>query len=131
MTDKTTIMRAFNCLFIDFLDDIVSIFPENLDMKNSRDSFEMIKKMNPSIIIKSWFIYVYNPYNTYIEEGNIDYFLNKDYSDDLSSVQKPDELLKIIDKVRSPLKTLDENNKNICTEYLQKLNKLSLIYNNM
>jgi hypothetical protein len=88
----------------------------------------MIKKLNPSIIIKSWFIYVYNPYNTYIEEGNIDYFLNKDYSEDLSSIQKADEFLKIIDKVRSPLKTLDESNKIVCTEYLQKLNKLSLLY---
>ena len=131
MTDKSIILRAFNSLFMDFLDDIIGIFPENQDMKTSRDSFDMIKRMNTSIIIKSWFIYVYNPYNIYIEEGDIDYFLNKDYSEDLSSLQKPDEFLKIIDKVRSPLKTLDENNKIICTEYLQKLNKLSQMYNIM
>lgn len=128
MPDKTTFQRAFNSLFIEFLDDIISIFPENDDMKTSRDSFDMIKKINPSIIIKSWYKYVFLHYATYIEHGNIDYFLNKDYSQDLSIIQKSDEMLKIIDKVREPLKTLDIYNKKICTEYLQKLNKLSLLY---
>jgi len=41
--DKTTLLRAFNSHFFEFVDDIVAIFPENKDLPNSKRSFEMIK----------------------------------------------------------------------------------------
>jgi hypothetical protein len=40
MSDKSTILKTFNTHFFDFLDDIISIFPENTDIKTARKSFD-------------------------------------------------------------------------------------------
>ena len=84
MTDKTTILKAFNNHFFDFLEDIIRVFPDNQDIALAKTSFETIKKANPTIILKAWKTYVYTPYKEVIDNGDITFFLEKDYSNDLS-----------------------------------------------
>jgi len=48
MADKSTLLRAFNTQFFDFLKDIMTIFPENQDIKLANTSFETNKKYNPT-----------------------------------------------------------------------------------
>ena len=127
-SDKTTIQRAFNTHFIEFLNDIVSIYPDNLEIVSARDSFETIKKMNPTAIIKAWYIHAYLPYAEVIDKGDLSYFFEKDYSSDLKTVQNTDEILKIIDRVREPLRGMSDKNKEHTTDYLKNLNKLSAVY---
>jgi hypothetical protein len=79
-TQKTSISRAFNKHFFEFIDDVISIYPENEVLRGARNSFEMFKKANPTSIIKVWYKYIYAPYKDEIEAGNLDYFLDKDYS---------------------------------------------------
>lgn len=77
MTDKTIIMRTFNSQFSDFLNDLLSIFSTNQDIKNSYNTFQMIKRVNPSIIIKVWYSNIYLPYNKMIDEDDIAFFLTR------------------------------------------------------
>ncbi len=121
-------MRAFNTLFIEFLDDILSIYPESVEIAAAKTSFETFRKMNPSAIIKSWHIYVYLPYSHYIEAGDLSFFFNKDYSQDLDVGSSQDEVLKMIERVRGPLRQLSEANQEQTKKYLKNLNKLSLVY---
>ena len=79
MTDKTTILRAFNTHLFEFLDDIISVFPDNVDIVASKTSLEFTKKANPTLIVKIWYSYVYLPYAEIIDSGNLDFFINKDY----------------------------------------------------
>jgi hypothetical protein len=132
MTDKITIQRAFNTLLMDFFKDIQSIYPDNTEISFAADSFEALKRMNPSIIIRAWYTYAYLPYASYIDGGDLDFFLNKDYSEDIDTKSaKKDEFLKMIDKVRKPLSTMDEVNREHTKEYLRKLNKLSHLWGSM
>jgi hypothetical protein len=129
MTDKITIQRAFNTLLFEFLRDIQSVYPDNKEIAYAADSFETVKRMNPSIIIRSWHKYVYLPYANYIDGGDLDFFLNKSYAEDMSQVSSgKDDFLKMIDKVRKPLQEMEDVNKEHTKEYLRKLNKLSQIW---
>jgi len=132
MTDKITIQRAFNTLLMDFFKDIQSIYPDNTEISFAADSFEALKRMNPSIIIRAWYSYAYLPYASYIDGGDLDFFLNKDYSEDIDTKSgKKDDFLKMIDKVRKPLSTMDDVNREHTKEYLRKLNKLSHLWGSM
>lgn len=131
MSDKTTINRAFNTLFFSFLDDIISIYPDNSDMIVAKTSFETFKKINPTIIIKVWYNYVYLPYIDIINEGNISFFFDKNYNEDLKYLANSKEILSVIDKIREPIRGMNEVNRQHSMKYIQNLCKLSLTYNSM
>ena len=131
MADKSTLLRTFNTLYFQFLEELISIFPENIDIKSSKTFFEITKKANPSLLIKIWKTYVSGPYGETLAQGDLDYFINKDYSEDLVNLNNAADILKAIDKLRAPIKELSEENKNHSLDYLQKLNKLSDAYSNM
>lgn len=131
MSDKSTISRAFNKHFFEFLDDVMRILPNDPELSKAVASFETIKKMNPTILVKSWYTHVYGPYKEVIDKGDITFFFDKDYNKDLNGVSKADEIIALIDKIRMPIKSMDDTNKEHCTKYIQNLSKLSAVYTSM
>jgi hypothetical protein len=131
MSNKSSIMRAFNTHFFDFMDDIISIYPENNEISSARVSFDTIKRANPTAIVKVWYLYVYSPYKEVIDQGNISFFFEKDYSGDLATLVNANEIMKIIDKIRKPIQGMDDANKEHTTKYIQNLSKLSVAYDSL
>jgi hypothetical protein len=129
--DKSIVLRAFNKLFFDFIDDVISIYPDNVEMLSARDAFLTFKKLNPTCIVKVWHTSVYNVYKSELDSGNLDFFTEKDYSGDLSNVKNTQSVLSMIDKVRGPIKNMSEANKAQVAKYIQNLNKLSNAYNSI
>ena len=128
MTDKSTILKGFNTHFFDFLDDVASIIDDNEEILTSKTFFETAKKANPTLIIKCWNLYVYQPYKEIIDSGNIHYFLEKDYNNDISVLANSKEIMNGIDKIRAPIKGMSEINQQHCMKYIQNLSKLSTLY---
>jgi len=131
MSDKSTILRTFNKHFFEFIEDIVRIFPDNMDVKSANSSFELIKMGNPTAIIKAWHIFVYMPYSNVIKEGDITFFFEKDYATDLNHLSNSNDIMKIIDTIRDPVKNMNEKEREFTMKYIQNLSKLSDIYNSM
>ena len=129
MTDKSTILKAFNTLFFDFLDDIISTVDDSGDIRSAKTAFEVFRKCNPTIIIKVWHSYIYLPYADVIQSGNLDFFINKDYADDLTVLSNSGDIMKTIDKIRGPIRNMSEVNKAHSLEYIRKLSMLSAAYN--
>ena len=129
ISDKSILLKAFNKQMFDFLDDIIGIVQENEQIKVSRVYFETLKKANPSLLIKIWHNRVFLPYGEKIANGNIDYFLEKDYSDDLANLPNGKEVVKIINtSLREPIQQMDMTNKEHCMKYIQILCKISEAY---
>jgi hypothetical protein len=126
--DKSTLMKTFNKHFFDFLDDMIRIFPENEDLEAAKGSFETFRKANPTILIKVWYSYVTVPYAPVIENGDISFFYEKDYSSDLASLQNNGKVMEVIDTLREPLKNMGEVNQQHATKYIQNLCKLSKMW---
>jgi hypothetical protein len=131
MSDKSTVLRGFNNLLFEFLDDIISIFPDNMDIKDIRTAFEFFKKANPTSIIKAWHHFVYQPYKDVIEKGDLSFFCEKDYSSDLSYMSNADDIMKAIDKIRNPVKQMNPANKATAMKYVNNLCKLSNVYSQL
>ena len=126
-SDKSIIMRAFNKLFFDFIDDIISVYPENIDILTGKESFLTIKKMNPTAIIRVWFSKIYAKYQQQIDGGDFEFFIEKDYSTDITN-PKDNHVLEIINHLRDPIKNMNVENKNHVKKYIQDLSKLSVAY---
>ena len=127
--NKTTTLRTFNIQFFDFINDIISIVPENEDIIIAKTFFEVIKKTNPTIIIKVWYNFIYSKYSSVIDEGDIKFFIEKDYEEDLGLLSNSKDILKGINSIREPIKTMSLTNQGLSMKYIQILSKLSELYN--
>jgi predicted component of viral defense system (DUF524 family) len=128
MADRSTLLKGFNNHFFDFLNDVASIISDNEEILTSKTFFETVKKANPTLIIKCWYAYVYTPYKDIIDSGNIEYFLEKDYVNDIAVLANSTEILKTINKIRAPIKDMSEVNQQHSMKYIQNLSKLSMMY---
>jgi hypothetical protein len=129
--DKTTILKAFNNQFEEFLEDVEMLFPDNSDIKTTKTGLTMLRKANPKMIVSVWYRHICIKYEDEIEKENLEYFLTKDYSSDLKMDEgAANKVLDGIDKIRVPLRQLDAENKKKAIQYLKNLNQLSKIYNN-
>jgi hypothetical protein len=129
--DKSTVLRGFNTHFFEFLDEVIRILPDNRDIHDAKTTFEIIKKANPTAIIKAWQIFVCNKYKDVIEKGDMNFFFEKDYSEDLIYLHNACDIMKTIDVIRGPLKILSEDSKEASLKYIKNLCKLSNMYSNI
>jgi selenocysteine-specific translation elongation factor len=127
---KQNILTAFNDHFVEFISDVQSVFPENADVLTAKNSLIMIRKANPKMIIKIWKSNIVDKYRTQIENNDISFFMEKDYSTDLSKAENSDKIMEGIDRLRQPIKDMAPENREKTMKYIQNLTKLSLLYEN-
>ena len=119
------ILTAFNDHFVEFVNDVQSVFPEDTDILTAKNSLLAIRKANPKMIVKIWKKFIADKYSDEILAGNIDFFINKDYSNDLTSTKNPDKIMESIDRLRNPIKNMGPENQAKTLKYIQNLTKLS------
>ena len=126
--DKSTVLKAFNNHFFEFIQDVINIFPENEDLVATKTALEFFRKANPTSIIKAWHYFVYEPYKDVIASGDINFFFEKDYNTDLTYLSNANEVSKTIDKFREPVRKMGDDNKSKSMKYIQNLSKLADAY---
>jgi len=122
----SSLISIFNNHFGEFLDDIQTVFPENVDIATAKNSLSAIRKTNPKLLITIWNTRVAIPYTNEIEQGNINFFILKDYSQDLVKADNSDKIMESIDRLREPVKSMSKENQAKTMKYIQNLSKLSL-----
>jgi hypothetical protein len=130
-SQASTILTAFNDHFMEFVNDIASVFPEDPDILSAKNSFLLIRKANPKMIIKIWHRYVVEKYEAIIDSGDISFFITKDYSDDLTNAENSEKITEAIDRLRNPVKLMTPEDQQKVMKYIQNLKKLSTIYQNL
>lgn len=120
-------VSVFNNHFSEFVDDIQSVFPDDVDILTAKNSLLTIRKANPKLLVKIWVNYVYTPYKEQIDLGNIDFFLSKDYSSDLSKNENAEKIMESINRLRKPIKEMSAENQAKTMKYIQNLSKLAVM----
>jgi len=123
-----SILTAFNDHFTEFINDIHCVFPDNNDILFAKNSFAAIRKANPKIIIKVWNTYIAKKYQSEIESGNIDFFISKDYAQDLVNSNNSNKIMESIDRLRNPIKSMNPEDQAKTMKYIQNLSKLAVMY---
>ena len=119
-----SVLKAFNNGFLQFLEYIHSLFPNDKDIQKAKTALEFMKKTNPKLIITFWYNFIIKHYDE-IEKGNIDFFILYDYSEDVYGNQK---IIETIDRLRQPLKDLKDEQHVKIVKYVQTLSKMSILY---
>jgi len=127
----SNILSAFNDHFVEFVSDIHSVFPDDTDVLAAKNALTAIRKANPKMIIKIWNVFIVGKYKNEIESGNLDFFINKDYSNDVSNADNSSKIMESIDRLRAPIKLMGKDNQEKTMRYIQNLTKLAAIYSNL
>ena len=122
---SSNILTAFNDHFVDFVTDIHNVFPDDVDVLTAKNSLLTIRKVNPKMIVKIWNTFIVSKYKKEIEAGELSFFIDKDYSDDVSSVQNSDKIMESINRLREPIKNMNHDNQAKVMKYIQNLTKLA------
>lgn len=129
-TQNQNILSAFNDHFVEFINDVQNVFPENVDVLTAKNSLLMIRKANPKMIVKIWKLYIVDKYISNIENGDISFFIEKDYSSDISSLEQSGKIMEAINRLREPVKEMAPENRDKTMKYIQNLTKLCILYEN-
>lgn len=126
MSNKSIVMKAFLNQFTDFVEDIHDVFPDNADIDSTKTALFLIKKTNPRILFNAWTTYIVEPYNDQIENGDIGFFLDKDYTRDLEYMGNA--VMQKVDMLRGPIRDMGVDNQAKSMKYIQNLTKLAKLY---
>uniref|UniRef100_A0A6C0LEH0 Uncharacterized protein n=1 Tax=viral metagenome TaxID=1070528 RepID=A0A6C0LEH0_9ZZZZ len=126
--DRSTILSGFNDHFLEFITDISNVFPNDPDILAAKNSLMLIRKANPKIIIGIWYSYIVVKYKDSIESGDIGFFLEKNYVDDLNQAANSAKIVEAIDRLRNPVKMMNPEDQKKTMKYIQNLTKLALLF---
>ena len=124
-------LKAFNNHLKEFITDITTVLPKDSELRTTKFFLEGLIKIKPSQIIKAWKLYIIEPYKLQINKGDYNFFLNKDYTNDIDKTWDDgngNDILSAISRIRIKLKTLDEIDKKKTIKYVQNLSKLCELY---
>ena len=124
----SSILKAFNQHLLEFIDDIISVFPNNRSLKVTRTALQTWKRVNPKSIIEIWKTCITDKYKKEIEGGDYRFFIEKNYTEDISGCDNPSDILTAIEDLRKPVSEMSTDSQNKAIKYIQNLNKLSQIY---
>lgn len=122
---SSNLLTIFNDHFVEFINDIQSVFPEDVDILSAKNSLTAIRKANPKLIVRIWMKYVATPYNDKILAGDINFFIEKDYANDLTRSGNQDQIMDSIDRLRNPVKQMNPDNQQKTMKYIQNLCKIA------
>ena len=121
----SSLLKAFNNHLLEFIEDVIRIFPENLDIKTGKTFIEGVKRVNPKKIITYWRDNILKLYETEITNGDITFFINKDYKNDIGTETQS---LKVLEDIRNLVRNTSQENKDKAMKYIQNLTKICKLY---
>ena len=124
---QKTLKELFCNQLLEFIDDILTIFPNNLDLKTGKTFIVGLTKVSKRKLIGIWKTSVVDIYEEAIMNGDKEYFINKDYSEDLGE-GGTDKMMSVVEDVRVLIRNTSEENKDKAIKYLQNLTKICKLY---
>lgn len=122
---KSDYLNAFNNHFEEFVEDITRVFPEDQQILSAVNGLKKLRKSNPKLIMNIFNSHIKIPYGGQIKEGNLKYFLEKDYVKDIEGDwDLSKKILSKIDDIKDPINNMAEEDQNKVVKYLQNLCKL-------
>jgi hypothetical protein len=129
MSNNSLVIHAFFKHFDEFMEDIIRVYPENKKYLKLKMYFEGLKKANPRILIMAWKNMITEPYRAQIEAGDVNFFVEKDYTEDVDWVNKKHNADDSIAEMRASVRNMGSENTEKAMTYVQNLSKIGDLYN--
>ena len=127
---QMSILRLFCTHLVEFASEVAAIFPHDADIRATKVFLQGLKKINPKALAAGWHDWVGKPYRGQIENGDFEFFVNKDYTHDIGvgTSNNSKEILKSIDIIRAKIRLMSDDNRAKSMKYIQNLTKLGDMY---
>ncbi|MAP67427.1 MAG: hypothetical protein CMF80_07005 [Candidatus Marinimicrobia bacterium] len=133
--DEKSILNAFCKNYKEWMEWTVSLFKEenNKTHKTIRGGCELVCnfiKLNPILFITGYYKQIYARYKKYIDDGDFNFFAEKDYSWDIEdgALVNAKKALETIHTIRKELHKFSDHVKSRWMKYVKTVSKLSLLY---
>ena len=129
-SQKSSFLGAFNTHLLELLEDLKTLYPADINIKTAIRLVSTLKKANPKMLLKGWKVSVNDEYKKQIEEGDFDFFLNKEYDRDIGGdlKQSSSQILDAINLIKIKFRDMNETNRKKTIKYVQNLTKLCNLY---
>jgi hypothetical protein len=130
--NKNQIIDTFNKHFMEFINDIERVFPNDTDIMSMRKSLSKSLILMPKVLIRMFNDSFVQIYSNEIDSGDLTFFIENDYRSK-HGYKDTDEVwvLDKIDILREPVRSMTPEEKLNVVQYLRNLKKLSDLYNNV
>lgn len=119
------VLSTFISQLDECLEDISKVYSDDSRFIRCKLYLDTLKKSNPRMIITTWKTQVTDKYEDHILAGDIDFFLNKDYTQETGYTPTMDQALQ---DLRKAIQSMSDDNKTKSLQYIQNLCKLSKLY---
>ena len=128
--DKKQVLETFNTHFNEFLDDVCQVFPENGDIPLMKKAISILNMMSKKHLISTFKSSIVDPYSKEIRDGDISFFINKDYKSDLENggFSTSNMIIDKIEQLKLLVKEMREVDQQKSLKYIQNLTELCNIY---
>jgi hypothetical protein len=128
--DKKQVLETFNTHFNAFLDDVCQVFPENGDIPLMKKAISILNMMSKKHLISTFKSSIVDPYSKEIKNGDISFFINKDYKSDLENggFSTSNMIIDKIEQLKLLVKEMREVDQQKSLQYIQNLTELCNIY---
>jgi hypothetical protein len=128
--DKKQVLETFNKHFNEFLDDVCQVFPENGDIPLMKKAISILNMMSKKHLISTFKSSIVDPYSKEIKNGDISFFINKDYKSDLENggFSTSNMIIDKIEQLKLLVKEMREVDQQKSLQYIQNLTELCNIY---
>ena len=113
---QKSLKEVFCNQLLEFMDDVLRVFPNNLDLKTGKTFIVGLTKVSKKKLISIWKTSVVDVYEKEIMSGNKEYFINKDYSEDLGE-GGTDKMMSVVEDIRMLIRNTSEENKDKAIKY--------------
>ena len=110
-------LSAFGDVIIRFNDELIELYPDEIEFKTGRAAIILIKKTNPRMLIHIFKAYI-DPWREQIQNHDESFFMQKDYSDE---VMDDKNILMLIKRLKEKWCSIGEKNQLAIWKYLNTL----------
>jgi hypothetical protein len=134
MATNSTLSSTFNQQFSTLFKLIQTNLPNNTEITKAVKYMDDLRRVNPRIAIVMWKQFVVIPYGERICAGDIDFFLTKDYTSDLSTIpgitdRDKQKIMDVINNgIRAPMRELFATNTDTIRTSMITLTRLADSY---
>jgi hypothetical protein len=111
-------LEKFNTTFIEFINDIIRIFPEDPDIQIYKAAIETAIALDPKFIITRFNETLVKDYGKELLERNDNFFINYNYTDIIAQNQGYNA---IITKIKNAWVQMNNENKEVIWKYFKIL----------
>lgn len=127
--EKREILEAFNKHFCECVNDVHRVFPNDNTIGIMSKSLNMLLMVTKTQVIQVFKNNVLENYSKQIKEGDLSFFINKNYNDDLNNNgYNTDIITKHIDYIKDLVKQMTNEEQKSIIKYFQNLMTLCNLY---